>query len=61
MLAVFHTRTAKTAMKTVITTLKRIMEVVKLGSDRLWIYPDDDAGKRKRDPRTGHVGTQGTL
>lgn len=41
--------------------LKQIMEVIELETDRLWIYPGYDAGRRKRDPGPGNICTQGTL
>ena len=59
MRAAFCSRTTKTAE--VMSNFKLIMEVAELESYRLWIYPGNDAGKRKRDSCPGHICIQGTL
>jgi len=59
MSAAFCNRTTKTAKKAAEFNL--MMEVVELEPYRLWIFPGNDAGKRKRDTGPGHIGTQGTL
>lgn len=51
----------KQSKRSGLTMLKQIMEVIELETDRLWIYPGYDAGRRKRDHGPGNICTQGTL